>query len=79
MAAPKKPFDATNAKARNLTGPAVNIKLLKTVAPRRVSKPAAKTAEHRLEDKAAAADTNIFPPPSLGQMSREARRKLLFG
>ncbi len=49
------------------------------VAPARVAKPAAKTIEQRLEEEAAAADSKIFTGPSLGQMSREARRKLLFG
>jgi hypothetical protein len=41
--------------------------------------PAEKTVEQQLETKAAAADTKTFTGPSLGQLTREARRKLMFG
>jgi len=48
-------------------------------ASKRLRKPAATTIEHRLEEKAVAADGKVFPEPSLGKMSRAERRKLLFG
>lgn len=86
--ADKQKFDrGSKDKAPNVTGAKINSKTgivavaypLKAAATCRVSKPAAKTIEQRLEDKAAIADTKVFVSPSLGQMSRVARRKFLFG
>jgi len=87
VAVKKKLIGGAKGKAQEVTGAKINPQTgivaaaypLNAAAPRRVSKPAARTIEHRLEDKAAVADTKVFASPSLGQMSREARRKLLFG
>ena len=68
MAVKKKILGGTKGQAQTLTA-----------ASRRGTKRAANTIEQNLEDKAAAADTKIFAGRSLGQMSREERRKLLFG
>jgi hypothetical protein len=42
-------------------------------------KPLVETIEGRLARKAAAADVKAFDDTSLGKLTREARRKLLFG
>ncbi len=87
MAVKKKSISGTSGGAQKITGAKNSTKTgivtavykLDPATPPIISRPAEKTIEHQLEDKAAAADTKIFTSPSLGQMSREARRKLLFG
>ncbi len=51
----------------------------KLAAPRRTAKVTRQTIEQRLEAKANIADTKVFATRSLGQMTRDERRKLLFG
>lgn len=87
MAVKKKVVGGTKGNAQKVIGAKRGSKIgivaavyvLKAAARRRVSKPVAETIEQRLEGKAALADTKIFASRSLGQMSREERRKLLFG
>jgi hypothetical protein len=45
----------------------------------KAAKPPAETIEARLTRKAAAADAKAFDDTSLRKLTREARRKLLFG
>jgi len=45
----------------------------------KAAKPPVETIEARLTRKAAAADAKALDDTSLGKLTREARRKLLFG
>jgi hypothetical protein len=58
--------------------PSPNLKARPRLAAGKESKPA-EMIEQRLDEKAAEADQRVFAEPSLGDLDREARRKLMYG
>ncbi len=71
----KRPSVGAKRRGKKTTHPFLAVK----TSPEQQQDLAVETIEARLARKAADADTTTFATPSLGQMTREKRHKLLYG